>query len=202
VKNKEKLGRILKSGFQNLGNRFAVIFFMALLPLLGRVVAAEPNTAVRFLMKSPVSMLDWGFKNIEDHLMRQQEVMTANEKDLLAKAMSVSVDYDWSSDAIQISVGLRLSESVQKTPMTLAGIREHVVFIVGYLRGWLTMNPYDAFFRHKGFRNAETPEDLENKLSAVTVLIVTVRDKDANILGMCSAPLLGDTISWSMIRKQ
>lgn len=202
MKNKEKLGRILKSGFRNLGNRLAVIFFMALLLLLGRVAAAEPDAAVRFLMKSPVSMLDWGFKNIEDHLLRNQEALSANEKNSLKKAVSVSVDYDWSKDAIRISIGLGLSEKAQKTPVILADIREHVAFIVGYLRGALRMNPYEAFFRHKGFRNRETPENLESKLSAITELIITVRDKDSNILSMCSAPLLGDTIAWSMIGKQ
>jgi hypothetical protein len=202
VKNKEKRMRSLISGFRNVGNGCAIIFFTAFFLLLAQVAVAEPDTALRFLMNEPVSMLDWGFKNIEDHLMRNQEVLTANEKDLLKKAVSVSVDYDWSRDAIRISIGLYLSEKMQKTPMTLTDVKEHVIFIVRYLRGGLTMNPYDAFFRHKGFRHRETPEDLENKLSAVTELAVTVRDKDSNILSMCRAPLLGDTIEWLMIGKQ
>lgn len=180
----------------------AIISFTALFLLLGQFAVAEPNAAVRFLMKSPVSMLDWGFKNIEDHLIRNQEVLSTTEKNLLKKAVSVSVDYDWSKDAIRVSIGLRLSEKTQKTPMTLADVREHVVFIVRYLRGGLTMNPYEAFFRHKGFRDRKTPENLENQLSAITELIVTVRDKESNILSMCSAPLLGDTIEWLMIGKQ
>jgi hypothetical protein len=161
---------------------------------------AEPNDEVRFLMKSPVSMLDWGFKKIEDHLIRNQEVLTANEKNLLKKNVSVSVDYEWSKDTIQISIGLLLSEKVQKTPMTLSDVREHVTFIVKYLRGGLTMNPYDAFFRHKGFRHPEAPENLGNTLSEITELIVTVRDKKSNILSMCRAPLLGDSIQWMMIK--
>jgi len=175
---------------------FAAVFIW---PQTG--VVAEPNAEVRFLMKSPVSMLDWGFKNIQDHLIRNQEVLVADEKNLLNKIVSVSVDYNWSKDAIQISIGLRLSEKTQKTPITLADIREHVIFTVKYLRGGLTMNPYDAFFRHKGFRHKEAPENLGNKLSEVTELIVTVRDKESNIVSMCSAPLLGDTIEWLMIGK-
>jgi hypothetical protein len=201
VKNKENFMRILISGFRIFGNGYAIISFAALFLLPGQFAVAEPNDALRFLMNEPVSMLDWGFRNIEDHLIRNQEALTATEKDLLKKTVSVSADYDWSKDAIRISIGLRLSEKTQKTPMMLADVREHVEFIVRYLRGGLTMNPYDAFFRHKGFRHRETPENMENKLSTVTELIVTVRDKDSNILSMCSAPLLGDTITWPMIGK-
>jgi hypothetical protein len=178
------------------------MFFIAtFLILLVQIAMAEPNAEVRFLMKSPVSMLDWGFKNIEEHLMRNQDVLTANEKNLLKKIVSVSVDYDWSKDAIRISIDLRLSEKTQKTSIVLAEVREHVIFIVKYLKGGLSMNPYDAFFRHKGFRHKETPENLGNKLSEVTELIVTVRDKDSNIVSMCSAPLLGDSIEWLMIGR-
>jgi hypothetical protein len=196
------LFRISIFGFRIYCAGYAIIFLTAffLFPVQGAV--AEPNAAVQFLIKSPVSMLDWGFKNIEDHLIRNQEALTANEKDLLNKTVSVSVDYDWSKDAIRISIGLRLSEKTQKTPMTMADIREQVVFIVKYLRGGLSMNPYDAFFRHKGFRHRGAPENLENKLSEITELIVTVRDKNSNIVSMCSAPLLGDAIEWLMIGKQ
>ena len=146
-------------------------------------------------------MLDWGFKNIEDHLIRHKDAITGNAKALFHEEPSISVDYDWSGDAIRISISLRLSEKVQKTSATLSEIREQVVFIVTYVRGLLALKPYDAFFRHKGFRNRETPEDLEGSLSAATGLIVTVRDKESNILGMCSAPLLGEEMEWMKIGK-
>jgi hypothetical protein len=187
-------------GYRHFSNGFAVIIMVVFLILTGLDTMAEPSAEVRFLMKSPVSMLDWGFKNIEDHLIRNQEVLIKSDKNLLDKAVSVSAEYDWSKDAICISIDLRLSEKIQKTPITMADVKEHVIFIVKYLRGGLTMNPYDAFFRHKGFRQREAPENLENKLSEVTELIVTVRDKESNILSMCKAPLLGDSIEWMMIK--
>jgi len=31
---------------------------------------AEPSSSIQFLMREPVSMMDWGIKNIEDHLHR------------------------------------------------------------------------------------------------------------------------------------
>ena len=46
-------------------------------------VAAEPTPSIQFLMKEPVSMMDWGLKNIEDHLYRHRSLFIQNEKSLL-----------------------------------------------------------------------------------------------------------------------
>jgi hypothetical protein len=175
----------------------AVLFFSP-----WRNAMAEPDKAVRFLMEAPVSMLDWGLKNVEDHLMRNREILTGHEKGLFHKEPSISAGYDWSGDVIRISIGLRLSGKIQKTTDTLAEVREWVSFIIRYVRGVLTMNPYDAYFRHKGFRSRETPENMEGKLSEGTELVVTVRDTDSNILTICKAPLLGDDMVWLNIGEQ
>jgi hypothetical protein len=163
---------------------------------------ADPNSAVRFLMQEPISMLDWGFKNIEDHLLRNGAVLTEHEKRLFQAEPSISVAYDWSIDVIRISIGMRLSENVQKTTEVLEAVKERVSFVIVYVRGLLTMNPYDAYFRHKGFRNKETPDDLEQKLSAGTEIVVTVRDKDSNILCMCKGSLLGLNMTWMKIGEK
>jgi hypothetical protein len=199
VRNKKKSTLIIECGVRITRAGYAIILLTVVSICLCPRAMAEPNAEVRFLMKSPVSMLDWGFKNIEDHLIRHQDVLIKNDKNLLDRAVSVSAEYDWAKDVIRISIDLRLSEKIQKTPATMADVKEHVIFIVKYLRGGLTMNPYDAFFRHKGFRQRETPENLESKLSEITELTVVVRDKESNILSKCSAPLLGDTIEWMMI---
>jgi hypothetical protein len=180
----------------------AVMVLAVLFLWPSRSAMAEPDRAVRFLMEAPVSMLDWGLKNIEDHLMRNREILTKHEKELFHKEPSVSADYDWSGDVIRISIGLRLSGKIQKTTDTLAEVNEWVAFIIKYVRGVLTMNPYDAYFRHKGFRSRETPENLDEKLSESTELVVTVRDTDSNILSMCKAPLVGEDMVWLKIGEQ
>lgn len=182
-----------------LGAGGPIVCFVALLMLPVTGLQAQPNDAVHFLMKSPVSMLDWGFKNIENYLIQHQAFLTAGENDLFAKTVAASVDYDWSQDTIRITVGLSLLEKTQKTMLTLQGVQAQAAFVVTYLRGGLTLNPYEAFFRHKGFRQRETPENLEAKLAAVTELVVVVRDTERNILGTCKAPLLGDAIEWLKI---
>ena len=161
--------------------------------------AAEPTPAIQFLMKEPVSMMDWGIKNIEDHLYRHRALFVRGEKPLFEPEPSIAVAYDWEINQIRISVGLRACKQVQKTPQGLTDIQTHVEWVIKYLRGSLTMKPYDAFFRHRGFRSNESPRSLESELADSTKLIVSVRDGEANILSRCEARLTGADMTWVSI---
>jgi hypothetical protein len=163
---------------------------------------AEPSRAVQFLMQEPVSMMDWGLKNIEDHLYRNRAVLTENETSWFAKEPSITVDYLWEKNTIQISITLHTTEKTQQTSKRMFDIRSHIKLMVTFLRGTLTMKPYDAFFRHKGFRSKESPEDLSGELSEMTELIVSVRDGDSNILSRCKASLLGSRVEWMKIGEK
>jgi hypothetical protein len=59
------------------------------------------------------------------------------------------------------------------------------------------MHPYDAFFRHKGFRSKESPKNLDEDLVTITDIHITVRDHQQNILSRCQASLAGNGIDWS-----
>jgi hypothetical protein len=172
-----------------------VIFWAMNLPPAG----AEPTPAIQFLMKEPVSMMDWGIKNIEDHLYRHRALLIRGEKPLFEPEPSIVVAYDWERNRIQISIGLRVCKQVQKTPKGLSDIETHVAWVIKYLRGSLTMKPYDSFFRHRGFRSNESPRSLEFELADLTELIVSVRDGEANILSRCEARLSGHDMTWSSI---
>lgn len=161
--------------------------------------AAEPTPSVQFLMKEPVSMMDWGLKNIEDYLYRHRALFFQNEKPLFEQGPTIAVIYNWEQNQIQISIGLRTCEQVQKTPQGLSDIHAHVEWVVKYLRGSLTMRPYDAFFRHRGFRSKESPQNLESELAGLTELIVSVRDGESNILSRCGAQLTGSDMTWLTI---
>ena len=163
---------------------------------------AEPSREVQFLMQEPVSMMDWGLKNIEDHLYRNRAVLTENKNSLFAKEPSIAVDYIWEDNTIQIAISLRTYDKALKTSKRMSDIRSHVELIITFLRGTLNMKPYDAFFRHKGFRSKESPSELGGELSEITELIVSVRDESANILGRCKASLLGSRIEWLKIGQE
>jgi len=165
-------------------------------------VAAEPTPSIQFLMKEPVSMMDWGLKNIEDHLYRHRSLFIQNEKSLLEPEPTIAVVYNWEENQIQISIGLRTCVQVQKTSQGLSDIRSHVEWVIKYLRGSLTMKPYDAFFRHRGFRNKESPQNLESELAGLTELVVSVRDRESNILSRCRAQLTGSDMVWLTIGEQ
>jgi len=184
--------------------RHVIRFYLGCLSLfiwIGMVLpaAAEPTPSIQFLMKEPVSMMDWGLKNIEDHLYRHRSLFIQNEKSLLEPEPTIAVVYNWEENQIQISIGLRTCVQVQKTSQGLSDIRSHVEWVIKYLRGSLTMKPYDAFFRHRGFRNKESPQNLESELAGLTELVVSVRDRESNILSRCRAQLTGSNMVWLTI---
>ena len=160
---------------------------------------AEPTPAIQFLMKEPVSMMDWGLKNIEDHLYRNRALFAQSEKSLFEPEPTIAVLYDWEKNQIRISIGLRTCKQVQKMSQGLSDIRSHVKWVIKYLRGSLTMKPYDSFFRHSGFRNKESPRSLESELAGLTELSVSVRDRESNILSRCTGQLTGSDIVWLTI---
>lgn len=162
-------------------------------------LGAEPSPAVEYLMREPVSMLDWGLAKIEEDLIRKRGVLTRNEGNMFELEPTIRVIYAWEENRIQIFLNLTMQADVKKTPQRMAAVREHVTFVMAYLRGGLTMHPYDAFFRHKGFRSKESPEDLGENLVEITDLHLTVRDHQQNILNRCRAPLSGTDIVWSIM---
>jgi len=164
-----------------------------------QTVFAEPSSSIQFLMREPVSMMDWGIKNIEDHLHRHRTLFIQNDKSLFEVEPAVTVVYNWEKNQIQISIGLRTREQVHKTPQGITDIRSHVEWVIKYLRGSLTMKPYDAFFRHRGFRSKDSPQNLESELIGLTELTVVVRDKESNILSGCKAGMSGSDMVWLTI---
>ena len=160
---------------------------------------AEPTPSIQFLMREPVSMMDWGLKNIEDHLYRHRTLFVQSEKSLFEPEPTITVLYDWEKNQIRISIGLRTCKQVQKMSQGLSDIRSHVEWVIKYLRGSLTMKPYDAFFRHRGFRNKESPRSIEPELAGLTELTVSVRDRESNILSRCTGQLTGSDIVWLTI---
>ena len=162
-------------------------------------LAAEPSPSIQFLMREPVTMMDWGIKNIEDHLHRQRNLFVRNEKPLFDLEPTLTVTYNWEQNQILISITLRAAAQAQKTSQGLSDIRSHVEWIIKYLRGSLTMKPYDAFFRHRGFRSQESPQNLGAEMASQTELIISVRDQEANILSRCKGSLAGNDVTWLTI---
>ena len=166
--------------------------FVAAAPL-----RAEPSPAVEYLMREPVTMLDWGLTRIEAYLFRNRGVLTGNNGNLFEADPSIQVVYAWEENRIQIFLKMTLKTDVKKTPQRMAGLRQHAEFVVAYLRGGFTMHPYEAFFRHEGFRSKESPENLGQDLAAITDIHITICDHQENILSRCRAPLAGKAIVWS-----
>jgi hypothetical protein len=150
-------------------------------------------------MREPVTMMDWGLENIEDYLYRQRDLLMKADKRLFESEPMVAASYDWEQNKIQVAITLLVASQIQLTSRDLADIRAHLERIIKYLRGTLTMKPFDAFFRHRGFRNQDSPQNLGAELAAQTDLLIRVRDADANILSQCRGGLADDEIYWPSI---
>ena len=185
--------------------KLRIMSFFAILLIAGIAVsqaAAEPSASIQFLMREPVTMMDWGLGNIEEHLYRQRNLLVQADKELFDSEPTLAATYEWEQNVIQVAITLRAVSPRQKTPQGLNDIRKQLEWIIKYLRGSLTMRPYDAFFRHRGFRNQDSPRNLGAELAGQTELLIRVRDVDANILSQCKGSLLGEEISWINIGNQ
>jgi len=179
--------------------RTIIIFVLLLTPFMAR---GQPSPSVRFLMEEPVSMLDWGLAHIEKHLYDRRSILTGGAADLFATDLFVSTDYDWTANRIEIGVRLQLKHKPLNMAADLDKIRHHIAGLVTYLRGVLTLMPFDAFFRHKGFRSSGPPDDMEAELTGITELFISVRDRDGNLISRCRAPLIGTAIKWPGIGER
>lgn len=162
-------------------------------------VAAEPSASIQYLMSEPVTMMDWGLGNIEDYLYRQRHLLIKTDRRLFESEPILAVTYDWEQNKIQVAITLRVVSKVQLTSGDLADIRAHLEWLIKFLRGTLIMKPYDAFFRHRGFRNQDSPQNLGADLAGQTELLIRARDADANILSQCKGGLTDSEIIWLSI---
>jgi len=87
--------------------------------LFTATLGAEPSPAVEYLMREPVSMLDWGLAKIEEDLFRKRGVLTRNEGNLFELEPSIRVAYAWEKNRIQIFLNLTMRADVKKTPQRL-----------------------------------------------------------------------------------
>jgi len=161
--------------------------------------AGEPSPAIQFLMREPVTMMDWGLRNLEDFLYRQRDLLVRTDKKLFESEPILTATYDWEQDKIQVAITLGVTAEVQLNSRDLDAIRAHLEWLMKYLRGTLTMKPYDVFFRHRGFRNQDSPQNLGSELAARSELFIRVRDTDANIVSQCRGGLTGHDIYWLTI---
>ncbi len=93
---------------------------------------ADPSPAVQYLMREPVSMLDWGLAQIEEDLYRNRGVLTRNDGDLFEPEPVIRVDYAWEEDRIQIFLKLSMHANVKKTPQRMTAVRQRVEFVNGF----------------------------------------------------------------------
>jgi len=175
-----------------------MVFF--LFPL-AETCSAEPTPTIKYLMKEPITMLDWAMYKLALYL--NQELRDRYLNKVSKFAPRITVHYNADSDKIHISASM-----LYKKFHTKEEARTYCEGIVKYIRGLLVFKQGKAkspvspvaprttlgsYFGQHGQHHKNRPKNIEGELSKSTELIAVVKDKfDQPVI--CKAPLVGSEI--------
>ncbi len=175
-----------------------LIVFMAILASSNWAIA-EPNAAVRFLIKEPVTMLEWGFMQLRKDLdgLDVPDVGKVN----------VSVSLDWDKSQIKIFARSKVKHSGDSKQIkkwcanTIHILRARLGLDVEMGKPLMGEDSFlGSYFHHDGYVLKERPKLLDKKLDSITVLVVSIlllqKGKGVQSI-LCQAPLLGTEVMYS-----
>ena len=159
--------------------------------LVATPALSQPETAVQWLMNDPVTLFDRGIESLNQHL---DEDLRRRPESAWRKPWLMAAEYDHLTDRLYIV------SRVDLEGMSVAQFRDWCETAFSEIRTLLRVdergvaNSYDDFFSHRGLPRADRPDDLAERLSAMTVLVAR-GDKD-NRAHICDAPLASESISY------
>ncbi len=178
-----------------------IAFLAALFLGLASTGHSEPSPSVRYLMKEPVTLFDWGIIRLYDYL---DEYATHYLKTNSVQDIYCTVSYDSGRNKIIISaIVTRQPEQEKESP---ASVRSHAKNICVEItrtlrREFLTDRDRHVrrtsgiyrFFGHIGSQGKEEPIDAFDEIERITIISVSVYSaKDPGRLILHSeSPLMG-----------
>lgn len=160
---------------------------------------SEPSNSVAYLMKEPISLLEWGLYRIEDYLNTSQ----LTDLDLIYKPKA-HVDYNWNKNLIEIKLILHpkyqsLSKVGSKNYCRSALTDLKEIFGYGYDKEVREIFGIKRFFEHKGFSKTNEPKNLTEDIETITQLTVYVyaNEKDEpeyNEQSSCTSRMLEEEL--------
>lgn len=175
-----------------------VIFFLFIAVGISK---AEPTPTVLYLMKTPVSMLDYGIYRL-DRFLKDESKKLINAKD----EPDIEVNYNYDSNRIEI----RFSYLIQTELSKDYNIKEEITWLIRKIKesyfGYdhKTGKPSEnrkpggsvirRFFSHQGYEFKSKPKNLVEELEKITEIYVHVNYQDRLTKG--KSPLIGNEIYW------
>jgi hypothetical protein len=152
---------------------------------------ADPDSPVKWLMNDPVSMFDWGIQSLDQDL---SEHLIDRPESKWRRLWRITAEYDYLTDRLYIVSRMDFDN------MSDEQFRAWCEATFSRLRALLRIDgngvatAYDEHFSHKGFQRADRPDDLAERLSAITVLIA--RGDEGRTAHICEAALSRESISY------
>jgi len=194
------MGLPARTGRRFNTKRLILLSMMTTLLVAGNVCRAEPTATVRYLMKTPVSMFDYGIGRLQESLL------------------SILKHYGYSGGFyVQCRIPpVRLPKFEPIKSMNESEARDQCKHFVGTIRVELgleanTDKPYlyardhsslASYFSHAGYKQESEPKNLNEELDQITEIEVFFRfyEKETSLESKsirAKAPLLGSEISFS-----
>lgn len=185
--------------------KIILILIVVLFANIGLCVA-EPTPSISYLMKTPVSMFDFGMHRLNIYLaekVKNRLEELTREVSVTDSKLNVRASYDWAKNRIIIGTGTMTSFNDVKTAKKLCksitqSIKNHLnVFATGPAVYGISL--LGVFFSHIGYESTSEPESLAKELETITEIQVSLSFKKDGILNLFSSEsaLMEEAISFS-----
>lgn len=161
---------------------------------------AEPSRTIRYLLKEPVSMFDWGLYRLNDDL---RHFFARDRKNISYVVPSVSVYYLREENRIRVDLHLYSKQKLLQKK-TARGIcnqltkRTRVFFAVGENKNVREKAGVAFRFRRFGFESKNRPKNVMEELESLTeihvMVSVRVNDSTWKKIAESKAPLMGKEV--------
>lgn len=168
-----------------------IVIFLSLF-LLVNIGQAEPTPTVNYLMKTPVSLFDYGMYKLDKSFKESAE----DNYKIDGKFPNISyVSYNFNLNKISMV----LIYVVESKKPNIKDIKNRMGEIIGQIRGTLSLGNYgllSQFFSHKGYTVKGKPDNIGKDLANIIELELSIsfsKESPPNLFEpdlKCTAPLL------------
>jgi hypothetical protein len=183
-----------------------ILIIVFILFIVVGISKAEPTPTISYLMKTPVSMLDFGIFKLEKELDEWADRIFGDARIVNNRPLT-KVEYLYSSNRIKIKLsytftGEKAEKDIQKVDVKSEIIR--VLKRLKFLKFGLSLktqkpvkdycSTIDRFFSHQGYVLKNEPKNLGKELDQITKIYVELWNGKDWV--KCKSPLIGNKVYW------
>ena len=171
------------------------ILILAFLWLFPFYSWADPSPGIRWLQNEPVTLFDWGMRNMEESLKKASKVVQSTLEGTLMQA----TNYDFTKNSITLWIVISFPKqnyTSQDCKDALTNVHRWLLVQLGNetdekKKAYVIVNNW---FSHEGFKSSDRPKNLEKDIAELTTFKISANHKDGSGIS-CTIPLTGGPIS-------